>query len=115
MKKVVLFPFNGEEMCFIHVLLNAGDMKRKGYDVRLVVEGAAVALLPRLANPEHPMHQLFARVAESGILYGACKACSAKLGVADAVIAAGITLVGEMGGHPAMSDWIDEGFQVITF
>ena len=29
MKKVVLFAFNADVMCFIHVLLNALDMKDK--------------------------------------------------------------------------------------
>ena len=33
MKKVVLFAFNGDFMCFIHVLLNALDMHEKGYEV----------------------------------------------------------------------------------
>jgi hypothetical protein len=28
MKKAVLFAFNGDFMCFIHVLLNALDMQR---------------------------------------------------------------------------------------
>ena len=32
MKKVALFAFNGELMCFVHVLLNALDMKEKGYE-----------------------------------------------------------------------------------
>jgi hypothetical protein len=31
MKKVALFAFNGEPMCFVHVLLNALDMKEKDY------------------------------------------------------------------------------------
>jgi len=30
MKKVALFAFNGELMCFVHVLLNALEMKDKG-------------------------------------------------------------------------------------
>ena len=41
MKKIVLFAFNGEFICFMHVLLNALDMNKKGYDVRIVIEGAA--------------------------------------------------------------------------
>ena len=32
MKKIALFVFNGDPMCFIHVLLNALDMKQKEYD-----------------------------------------------------------------------------------
>jgi hypothetical protein len=39
MKKVVLFAFNGETMCFIHVLLNGLDMKANGYDIKIVIEG----------------------------------------------------------------------------
>jgi len=30
MKKVAMFVFNGDPICFIHVLLNALDMKAKG-------------------------------------------------------------------------------------
>jgi len=33
MKKVALFAFNGESLCFVHVLLNALDLKDKGYEV----------------------------------------------------------------------------------
>jgi hypothetical protein len=32
MKKIALFVFKGDPMCFIHVFLNALDMKDKGYD-----------------------------------------------------------------------------------
>ena len=44
MKKIALFVFNGDPMCFIHVLLNALDMKEKGYEARIVIEGAAMEL-----------------------------------------------------------------------
>ena len=39
MPKIVLFVFNGDPMCFIHVLLNALDMKDKGYESKIVIEG----------------------------------------------------------------------------
>ncbi len=51
MKKMAFFAFNGESMCFVHVLLNALDMKARGYDVRVVIEGAATKLIPELASP----------------------------------------------------------------
>ena len=41
MEKVALFAFKGEPMCFIHVLLNALDMSKRGYEVKIVIEGAA--------------------------------------------------------------------------
>jgi hypothetical protein len=31
MKKIALFVFNGDPMCFIHVLLNALDMEEKDW------------------------------------------------------------------------------------
>ena len=35
-------------MCFIHVLLNALDMGHKGYDAKIIIEGAATKLIPEL-------------------------------------------------------------------
>ena len=46
MKKIRMFVFNGDPMCFIHVLLNAIDMHEKDYDVKIVIEGASTKLLP---------------------------------------------------------------------
>ena len=115
MEKVVLFPFNGEPMCFIHVLLNALDMDAKGYDVKIVVEGAATKLVPDLAQEGNPLHGLYAKARARGLFAGACKACSAKLGVLEAVQAEGLALLDDMNGHPAMGRWMDEGYTVVTF
>lgn len=115
MKKIVLFPFRGEALCFVHVMLNALDMQERGHDVHLVLEGASVTLVPELAAPGNAFHGLYARLKASGVLDGACKACATKLGVADALRAEGITLIGSMSGHPAMGDYLDRGYEVITF
>ena len=40
-KKVRLLAFEGDPMCCIHIFLNALDMKEKGYDVKVVIEGTA--------------------------------------------------------------------------
>lgn len=115
MKKVVLFPFNGELMCFIHVLLNALDMKEKGFDVGIVVEGAALKLIPEIAGEKHPMHGIYSQCRKNDLFFGACRACSAKLGVLDEVVATGITMLDDMKGHPGMARFIDDGYEVITF
>ncbi len=54
MKKIAMFVFNGDPMCFIHVLLNALDMKENGYEGRIVIEGAATKLIPELAKKTTP-------------------------------------------------------------
>jgi hypothetical protein len=113
--KTALFVFNGDPMCFIHVLLNALDLNAAGHEAVIVMEGASVALPPELVKPDHPLSRLFGQVREKGLLAGACKACSVKLGTAAAVEAAGVALIGDMSGHPSMRGYMEAGYQVITF
>lgn len=113
--KTALFVFNGDPMCFIHVLLNALDLHAQGNEARVVMEGASVQLVPELVKPEHPLSKLFSQVRENGLLDGACKACSVKLGVDKAVRDAGVPLIGEMNGHPSMRAYMEKGFEVISF
>jgi len=113
--KKALFVFNGDPMCFIHVLLNALDLHDHGHETTIVMEGASVALPPALIMPEHPLAGLFAKAREKGLVAGACRACSVKLGVVEAVEAAGIGLIGDMNGHPSMRAYLEAGFEVVTF
>ena len=115
MRKVALFAFNGELMCFVHVLLNALDMKDRGYAVKIVIEGSATGLIPEIANRQNPFNALYLKVKKLDLLDGACKACSNKMGTLEAVKAEGLLLLDEMTGHPSMARYQDEGFEVITF
>jgi len=115
MKKIALFAFNGDFMCFIHVLLNALDMKERGYDVKIVIEGSATKLIPELAKEGNPMYELYRKARELGIIDGACQACSHKMGTLEAVKAEGVKLLGDMKGHPGIARYREEGFEVITF
>jgi hypothetical protein len=115
MKKVALFAFNGDGMCFIHVLLNAIDMNDKGYDVKIIVEGSATKLIPELAKDDHPMCRLYEKAKGLDLIDGACKACSNKMGTLKAAKAQGLRLLDEMSGHPSMARYREEGFDVITF
>ena len=80
--KTVFFVFNGDPMCFVHVLLNALDMHGCGREVRVVMEGASVSLAEPLMEPGHPLHRLFIQVRQAGLLDGLCRACASKLGAA---------------------------------
>jgi hypothetical protein len=115
MAKNALFAFDGEMMCFVHVLLNALDMKDRGDDVVIIFEGSSTALISQLGKKENPFHGLYARAVDTGLVVGACKACSAKLGVLDDVTAAGIPLLDDMSGHPSMAAFQDRGYNIITF
>jgi len=115
MKKVVMFAFNGELMCFVHVLLNAIDMNDKGHEVKIVIEGSATKLVPELAKEDSPMHRLYQKAKGLDLIDGACKACSNKMGVLEAVQGEGLRLLDEMSGHPSMARYREEGFEIITF
>ena len=38
-RKIAVFAFEGELLCFGHALINAINFKEKGYDVKLIMEG----------------------------------------------------------------------------
>ncbi len=115
MKKIALFVFNGDPMCFIHVLLNALDMRDKGYDGKIVIEGAATKLIPELAKEKNPLHKLWEKAKSAGLIEGVCKACSNKMGSLKAAQDQGLALLDEMTGHPSMAGYHDAGFEIITF
>jgi hypothetical protein len=115
MEKIALFVFNGDPMCFIHVLLNALDMQTKGIDSRIIVEGAATKLVPELAASDHPLHILWEKAKDTGRIDGVCKACSQKMGTLEAAVEQGLPLLEDMHGHPGMARYRQEGFEIISF
>ena len=115
MKKFALFVFNGDPMCFIHVLLNALDMKAKNHEARIILEGSSVKLIPELVKPENPLNGLWKKCLDAGLVEGVCKACSTKLGTLDAAKEQGFTLLDDMAGHPGMAGYRDNGYEIITF
>jgi hypothetical protein len=116
MKKIALFAFNGEPMCFAHVLLNAFDLKEKGHDARIVIEGSATRLVKDLHEDESlPFAKLYEKAVAEGMVDGVCDACSKKMGSNASAVEQGLKLLGEMKGHPAVSRYLEDGFDVMTF
>lgn len=115
MKKFALFVFNGDSMCFIHVLLNALDMSARGDEAKIIIEGASVKLLPELEQADNPLHGLWQRTLDAGLVEGVCKACASKLGTLETAKKQGLTLLDDMSGHPSMSAYSANGYEIITF
>jgi len=115
LEQTILFAFRGDPLCFVHVLLNSLDLNKKGMGGKIILEGEAVKLVPEMAKPEHFLNNLYTKVREQDLIMGACKACSAKLKVKDAIKDEGIPLIGEMMGHPATSDYIEQEYRILTF
>jgi hypothetical protein len=115
MTKMALFVFNGDPMCFIHVLLNALDMTEQGFEARIVVEGAATKLIPDLVKQDNPLRALWGKVIEKGLIDGVCKACANKMQTLEAAQEQGLTLLNDMSGHPSMATYRKKGYEIISF
>jgi len=111
MKKIAFFAFRGDEMCFMHLVLNALDLNEKGYQVKIIMEGEAVTIIKKLEEGRNP---LYFKAKDLGLFDCICKACSAKLGVLEFNETVGIPLKGDLQGHPAMEEFIKTGYEIIT-
>jgi len=114
-KRVVLAAFNGDPMCFVHVLLNALDMEERGYEVKVVIEGSATKAVNELAEAGKPFSDLYSKVRSKGMIDCVCQACAAKMGALQGVEAQGLPVCGEMKGHPSLAKYMERGYEVITF
>lgn len=115
MKKIALVAFQGELMCFSHVMLYALDYTEKGYEVAVIIEGAATGLIAELARSETPFAAQYLRLREQGLIACICKACSVKMGTHDEAIAQGLRLGSDMHGHPSLEHYTRLGYEVMTF
>lgn len=115
MRKVALFAFSPDPGCFAHVMLNALDMRDRGWEVKLVVEGEATKHISVMRNETKPFHDLFRRTLNQGLFDCVCKACATRFGVIQAAIEQRIRPYGEMDGHPAVGRYIEDGYEVLVF
>ena len=112
MKKVVYFAFQKEKMCVMHIIYNVLDLHEKGHTAKVVIEGAATALIQPLIEENN---LLFKKVIELGLIDSVCKVCAVQMGAFDYVKDhTNLKLEDEMLGHPPMEPYIKDGYQVIT-
>ncbi|RJP56567.1 MAG: cytoplasmic protein [Candidatus Auribacter fodinae] len=114
-RKIAFFAFNGQPLCFMHVLLNAIDLHTKHHTVKVVIEGAATCLVDEFSIPDKPFANLFAKARKLGVIDCVCKACASKTGSLTAVEREGLRLCDELLGHPAMSRYIDDGYEIVMY
>lgn len=113
--KKAFFAFKGDPVCFIHVLLNALDMNAKGMDVKIVMEGAATAIIPDLVLPSNPLNSMWEKAKSLGLVAGVCKACAMKMGTLDSAKNQKLLVLDDMNGHPSMTAFIENGYEILTF
>lgn len=112
MKKYLFYAMRGEKMCFLHVLLNALDLKSAGHEVKILFEGESVKLPPVLSGEGNPLYK---RAQEAGMLAGACLACSNMMGVKGEIEKLGLPLISDMSGHAGMRPFVESGYEAVVF
>jgi len=113
-EKIVFFAFQGNPACFVHVLLNALDLQVHGHHVEIILEGESTTLVEKLLQPANPLHQLYRKAREAGLITAVCRACAAKLGALPVIEAEKLPLTGSMSGHPPMTPYVARDFRIIT-
>jgi hypothetical protein len=61
-----------------------------------------------------PFANLYTQVKEAGLIACVCQACAAKMESLKDAEAQNLPLCRDMSGHPSMSAYIEQGYQVIT-
>jgi hypothetical protein len=108
--KYAIFAFRGEGPCFLHAVLNAEDMRSKGFDVLVVMEGGSVKLISKILSGTFPVS--IDRIKD--VVDCACLGCSQLFKVTHLFDTAGIRLVGEMNNHISIADYILKGYKIIV-
>jgi hypothetical protein len=115
MKKIALIAYDGDLTTFAHVMLYALDLHSKGYDVKVLIEGAATRLIPEMVRPETPFANLYREMLDNRLLAGVCESCSVRMGSFNSAQEQGLPIDGEMKGHPSLEPLINAGYEIITF
>ena len=87
----------------------------RGYEVKLIIEGSACKQIEELDDTDKPFSNLYRKVKELGILDCVCKACSNKMETHESAVSQDLNLCGELGGHPSIARYMDDGYEILTF
>jgi len=114
--KAALFLFAGPEMpCKLqHAVLFARDIKQRGGQALIILEGNAPKWLLELPSPEHKLHKLYLLAKAEQLFAGVCKVCAGIHGADDAASAEGLSLLDDAFGHASIVPFSDDGYQIIT-
>jgi predicted peroxiredoxin len=121
MQRKILFILFAEDVCRqLHAFLYANDLHRKGYQIRIIVEGMATRLLADLEEAPPRLQKAVADAKTAGLIAGACLQASSGCGsaedrnIVDAIKARGVGFLSDLDNHAGIEPFIHEGYEVIA-
>ncbi len=112
-KRFAVMAFRGQRSCFLHALLNVVDLKKRGTDVIMILEGESPALLKEITKPEDPLHRLYQEARDR--IIAVCLACSKMVGALDVAKKEELPISSALDGHVQLSEYLEAGYEFITF
>ena len=98
----------------VHGFWYADQLREKGFPAEIVFDGAGTQGLALLLEPGHKYGHLVAEAQQTGVLKGACPYCARAYQVDVRLADAGIPFLDDRDGHPDISRYAAEGFEIIT-
>lgn len=109
-KKFAIIAFRGEKPCVLHAILNCEDMRNRGMDAILILEGGSVKFIKQMHNSEFSVP--WDRI--QSLIDCACLGCSKMFSVDQDARDAGIRLESGMSGHVSLAEYILKGYGIIV-
>lgn len=98
----------------LHAILYATELKKGGHPVTLVFDGAATGWAKALRDPKNKLHNKFMALKGMGVVEEICDFCAGAFKVKNSLEGSSdAVLSGEFEGHPSITKWVDQGYQII--
>jgi len=113
MSKVLFYVLTdpSNSMVTYHFLLNAQDLKRKGVDVKIVLEGDATKYVTKLGDTNHTLNAMYQNIKSS--ITAVCKGCAIATKTLEAAEEQGLPIIGNLDNHVALEPYVKDGYQII--
>jgi hypothetical protein len=108
--KFAIVAFRGEKPCVLHALLNCSDMRKKGFNALVILEGGSVKFIDEMFNNgfSMPWEQI------KPLIDCACFGCTKMFHMEEAAKMAEIRTEGGMSEHVSLADYVLKGYTIIV-
>ncbi len=114
MKKLLFYVLENpdETMKIYHLFLNIKDLRTRGYDVKVILEGDATKIPLKMSDSSHALNDLYKQIKPSVV--AVCKGCAIATGSLEAAEKEGLPIIGDLENHVSVVKYLDDGFELIV-
>ena len=122
MKKILFLIFTDDFCKVNHAFMYANDMHEKGYQVKIIIEGAATQFFNKIFEKDSTFSNQYHKAKNADIIVGACASASVGCATADPtrdvstiVKNQELSLIDDLNGHAGIEQYIKEDYQILIF